>query len=350
MRQKVAVLGATGMVGRRFTELLLDHPWFEASFLVGAKAVGARFGEVWRDKEAALARHYGDALWKPRPLPAALADVPVRSFEELLAARSRIDTVFSSVPPECGHLEDALVEAGFRVFSNSPHRRHDPDCPLVVAEVNAGDLRDQRHVKTPNCVASGLALVLAPLLERYGLREVSVVTLQSLSGRGDAKYATELIVGNVYPLHASSEGTELNITRELRRMLGPSFGLSVSCNRVFVQEGHLFDVKLKTERPVGSVDEVAELLAGYDPLRELSLPSRAAAPLVVTRELGRPRPCQDKAHGNGMSVAVGSLSIDDSIYDLRLQGVVNNLVRGAAGGAILNAEICALRSVQRRCA
>ena len=334
----VAVLGATGMVGRRFAELLHDHPWFRLGMLIGHKSIGEPYGRVWARKEAAVSAHYWQGRLPGRPCPPALRDEPVRSVEDLLRAPP-VDLVFSAVPQGFGEVEQAVLDRGHLMFSNSPHGRFEGGNPLVVAEVNGGEIERQRFIKNPNCVTSGLTLVLDAIGQRYGLEEVSAVTFQSLSGRGDALYELDLVQGNVYPLHGSSEKTEHFIQREVQRILGGEVRLSVSCNRVYVQEGHFVDVKLKTARPIESAAEAAETLAGYAPLVGLPLPSRPAHPIVIVDGPGRPRPREDADHGGGMAIAVGNISTADDVYDLRLQFVVNNLVRGAAGGAVLNAEL-----------
>lgn len=337
-RKRAAILGATGMVGRRFAELLVGHPWFDVALIVGSRSsAGQSFRAVWEAKEASLERHYGPGVWQPRRWAERLPDTLVGTFEDIFT--SGVDLVFSSVPENAGESEQALVDRGFVVFSNSPYGRFDDHNPLVVPEVNRGAMRNQRFIKNPNCVTSGLVLVLAPIWERYGLTEVSVTTYQSLSGRGDAKYARDLVIGNVLPLHGSSENTEVYIRKEVKKILSIPVPLSVSCHRVGVQEGHYVDVRLKTARPIASQDEVIELLRGFNPLAGLGAPTGPASPIVVVNEMGRPRPSQDAHHHGGMAIAVGNISTRDEVYDLRLSYVVNNLVRGAAGGAILNAEV-----------
>ena len=336
-KRKVGVLGATGMVGRRLVSLLLQHPHFELTKVVGSGATaGASYRAVWEEKESALQHHYG-SFWRPFPVPEGIDGMHISSFDELL--RSDCTAVFSSIPERAGEFEEELIRHGRVVFSNSPYRRFDPEIALVVPEVNRNALVGARFVKNPNCVTSGLVLALAPLEERYGLREVVVTTYQSLSGRGDAKYARDLVLGNIYPLHGSSEATEENIWREVKKIIGDSFKISVTCNRTCVQEGHFVEVRIKSRAPIRSADEVADTLSSFNPLRSLRLHSTPPSPIVVLGEKGRPRPMQDANHHEGMAIAVGNLTTEDEVFDLRLTYVVNNLVRGAAGGALLNAEL-----------
>jgi aspartate-semialdehyde dehydrogenase len=339
-KRKVAVLGATGLVGRRLVSLLLNHPQFVLTAVVGsAAAEGKSYKAVWQEKEKALQQHYGD-FWRPFPFPPSpegIGRMRISSFEELQGAESLI--VFSSIPERAGEFEEALIRRGHIVFSNSSYRRFDPTVPLVVPEVNRHALGGAQFVKNPNCVTSGLILILAALDARYGLREVVVATYQSLSGRGDAKYARDLVLGNILPLHASPERTEENIRGEVKKILGEAFRISVTCNRVCVQEGHYVEVRIKTRTPIGNSEEAADILSSFNPLEHLQLRSNPKSPIVVLRENGRPRPMQDANHHEGMAIAVGNLTTEDEVFDLRLTYVVNNLVRGAAGAALLNAEL-----------
>jgi aspartate-semialdehyde dehydrogenase len=336
-RIKVAILGATGMVGRRLAQLLIDHPRFELGMLAGSEqSAGVPYRAVWEKKEKNLEDHY-PAFWRAQSFPEALRDIRVAEFRDLL--NSDIEIVFSSMPEYAGSLEDQLLCGGRVVFSNSVYRRFDENVPLIVAEVNGHTMKGDKLVKNPNCVTSGLALVLEPIRVRFGLEAVVVTTYQSLSGRGDAKYAPELVVGNIYPLHESKENTEGYIQMELTRIFGNSFASSITCNRTYVQEGHFVEVRIKTGTPITDVNDVAEILSAYHPLKGSDLHTSPEEPIVVLHQKGRPRPRQDAHHYGGMAIAVGNISIQDDIFDLRLTYVVNNLVRGAAGGALLNAEL-----------
>jgi aspartate-semialdehyde dehydrogenase len=327
------------MVGRRFAELLGAHPWFEIGLLVGGEgSAGRSYEDVWEAKEAALEAHYG--TWARRAYPAHLKGAQVGRFEDITTSGAKI--VFSSVPENAGPRERFLLDHGLQVFSNSPYGRFDAQNPLIVPEVNRHALDDRPFVKNPNCVTSGLVLVLDPIRRRYGVEAVSITTYQSLSGRGDAKYARDLVIGNVLPLHGSGENTETYIGKEVKKILDQPLPISVSCSRVGVQEGHYVDVRIKTSQPIGTRDDVVALLRDYNPLTGSGLPSAPEAPLVVLDEVGRPRPSCDASHHDGMAVAIGNISTSDEVYDLRLTYVVNNLIRGAAGGAILNAEIAYL--------
>lgn len=337
-KKPVAVLGATGMVGRRLVERLINHPWFDVQMIVGSSgSTGEAYAHSWKRKETEIQDYYGMPLWKSAPVPEQVQHRYVQGFEELL--ESDIELIFSSVPERASELEKKLLDKGCILFSNSPYGRLEDKNPLVVPEVNGEIMKKQRFIKYPNCVTSGLVLVLKPIVESYGLKEVSITTYQSLSGRGDAKYPKELVIGNIYPLHDASERSEEYIANEVKKILQERFPLSVTCNRVFVQEGHYVEVRIKTHQAIDSAKDIAALLEQYAPLRNLRLPSAPEHPMVVIDVVGRPRPVQDSWHHNGMAVAVGNISIDDEVYDVRLTYVVNNLIRGAAGGALLSAEM-----------
>ena len=337
-RKKVGLIGATGMVGRRLAQLLAYHPWFEAVIFVGSdSSAGTPYRMVWERKERILQEHYGVHLWKPQPFPDIFEGVTIAPFDELL--NSDVDVVYSSLPERAGVFESRLLDSGKTVFSNSPYRRFDDDAILAVTEINGNEIGNHRLIKNPNCVTSGLTLILAPILRRYGLQEVVVSTYQSLSGRGDALYAADLVVGNIYPLFRTEEQTEHYIRREVARIFRDPFVMSVTCNRVYVQEGHYVEVRIKTKKPIKNSDEACEALSDFNPLKDSGLPLNPKQPLVLIHENGRPRPVQDSEHFGGMGVAVGNVSTDDEVFDVRLSYVVNNVVRGAAGGAILNSEL-----------
>lgn len=160
---KVAILGATGMVGRRLAELLISHPEFEVHMLVGGEgSVGLPYRTVWEKKKRELKEHYGAHFWRPYPFPEALGNPRVAGFQDLL--RSDIELVFSSVPERAGHFEEQLLAGGRLVFSNSPYRRFDSDVALIVAEVNGNEIEGRRLVKNPNCVTSGANCSRLPAL------------------------------------------------------------------------------------------------------------------------------------------------------------------------------------------
>ena len=350
-RIPVGILGGTGLVGRALAARLLSHPIFSFGPVLGSSAtVGKSLGEVWIQKERALEAHYGAALWSALPCPPGLHDIVVSSTEDLL--KSGVKYVVSAIAPSLGHIEDALQAAGIAVFSISPHARQVPRNPLIIPEANGDELlhaiataaaEDSDPtiplVKSPNCVTCGTSVVLKALDATYGVVGVSVTTFQALSGRGDAKYDPGLVVGNVYPLAGTVEKTDEYQRKELLRIFPNIVRCAVSAHRVPVQTGHFVDVKCQTRKPVRSVDEVKAVLRAFAPLRGLGLPSMPNAPIVVVDEVGRPRPKQDGNYEGGMSVCVGNVHTNDGFFDVTLSIVINNVVRGAWGAALINMEL-----------
>jgi len=350
-RIPVGILGGTGLVGRALAARLLSHPIFSLGPVLGSSAtVGKSLADVWIQKERALQDHYGAALWEAVPCPPGLREITVSSTEELM--RSGVKYVVSAIAPSLGHIEDALQAAGIAVFSISPHARQVPRNPLIIPEANGDELlhaiataaaEDDDPtiplVKSPNCVTCGTSVVLKALDATYGVVGVSVTTFQALSGRGDAKYDPGLVVGNVYPLAGTVEKTDEYQRKELLRIFPNIVRCAVSAHRVPVQTGHFVDVKCQTRKPVRSVDEVKAVLRAFAPLRGLGLPSMPNAPIVVVDEVGRPRPKQDGNYEGGMSVCVGNVHTNDGFFDVTLSIVINNVVRGAWGAALINMEL-----------
>lgn len=350
-RIPVGILGGTGLVGRALAARLLSHPIFSLGPVLGSSAtVGKSLADVWIQKEKALQDHYGAALWEAVPCPPGLREITVSSTEELM--RSGVKYVVSAIAPSLGHIEDALQAAGIAVFSISPHARQVPRNPLIIPEANGDELlhaiataaaEDSDPtiplVKSPNCVTCGTSVVLKALDATYGVVGVSVTTFQALSGRGDAKYDPGLVVGNVYPLAGTVEKTDEYQRKELLRIFPNIVRCAVSAHRVPVQTGHFVDVKCQTRKPVRSVDEVKAVLRAFAPLRGLGLPSMPNAPIVVVDEVGRPRPKQDGNYEGGMSVCVGNVHTNDGFFDVTLSIVINNVVRGAWGAALINMEL-----------
>jgi aspartate-semialdehyde dehydrogenase len=343
-RIPVAVLGATGMVGQRFIELLQDHPWFE---LVGLAA-----SEQHREQP------YGQvARWRlAGEMPAAVASLPVVSCRPEKLPGVKI--VFSALPAEvASQVEADFAEAGMAVFSNAKNYRMSPDVPLVVPEVNPDHINaipQQRRVRNwpgfivtnANCSATPLVMALKPLQEAFGLRKVIATTMQAISGAGYPGVPSYDILDNVLPFIA---GEEAKMESETQKMLGDwseSSGfinapvvVSASCNRVATREGHLECASIELAREVG-FEEIREAWESFvgEPQR-LNLPSAPEKPLIYRSEPDRPQTLLDREAGRGMSVSLGRLrSCPVLHYKFVLLG--HNTIRGAAGGSILNAELC----------
>jgi aspartate-semialdehyde dehydrogenase len=342
----VAILGATGAVGQRFVQLLEDHPWFEARELVASdRSAGKPYREA--------------CSWRlPGAIPSHLAGLVVKPLEAELSSKLCFSGLDSSV---AGEAEERLAARGHAVVSNSRNHRMDPDVPLLIPEVNADHLAcipAQRArtgggyiVTNPNCSVVGLAMALAPLHRAYGIRACTVVTLQALSGAGYPGVASLDIADNVIPFIGGGE--EEKIEAEPRKILGSfdsgaffdaEIAISASVHRVAVVDGHTMALFLKLGRPATPQDAIEALRTFRGEPQERQLPSAPEWPIHVVPGPDRPQPRLDRDRERGMAVSVGRVRAD-ATHDLRLEALVHNTIRGAAGAAILNAELLHARSL-----
>lgn len=342
---KAGILGATGIVGQRLVKMLAEHPWFELTEVAASeRSSGKRYSEAMR--------------WhQDGPVPTAASKLIVKS----LAPTLDCDFVFSALDSSiAGEAEEEFARAGYPVVSNSKNHRMDADVPLLIPEVNAAHLEAIAHqrknhgydggfiVTNPNCSTAGLALVLKPLADAFGLERVFVVTLQALSGAGYPGVASLDIVGNVVP-HIGGEEDKMETEPqkilgkwEGNRFVDAALGISAHCNRVHVMDGHLECASLSFKKRA-TLDEVREVLRNFQVDAELaSLPSAVRDPIVVVDEEDRPQPRRDVHAGNGMAAVVGRVR-KCPVLDVKLTLLSHNLVRGAAGAALLNAELLAAR-------
>ncbi|NJE61748.1 aspartate-semialdehyde dehydrogenase [Thermococcus sp. 21S7] len=325
----VAVLGATGMVGRTFVRLLAGHPWFRLEKLVASeRSAGRRYGELVDDS------------------PEEFRDIEVVSLKEFLKDPD-VGLVFNALPASLSlEVEERLAEE-IPVFTNARAHRYDEDVPILVPEVNPGHLklietqREKRGwdgfiVTNPNCSTAVLTVSLAPLME-FGIGRVHVATMQAISGAGFSGLSALAIQDNVVPL---IRGEEWKIETESRKILGrlrgegiepAPFEVSAIATRVPVLHGHTEAVFIELER--GSADEIRGAFESFDPLAKFGLPSYER-PLVYTNV---PQPRLHRDRGRGFTVTVGRLEGSGSFFKYVVTG--HNLVRGAAGGSLLNAEL-----------
>jgi len=344
-RIPVAVLGATGMVGQRFIELLQGHPWFELVGLGASERHGGRtYAEVSR--------------WRlsGSEMPASAARLPVVSCRP--EALGGVKIVFSALPAEvAGDIEADFARAGVAVFSNAKNYRMAADVPLLIPEVNADhaaavhEQRRQRNwsgyiITNANCSATPLVMALKPLQEAFGVKKVMVTTLQAISGAGYPGLSSYDILDNAIPYIS---GEEEKVERETLKMLGrwdEGYGftdaamvVSAHCNRVATREGHLECASIELVREV----EAEEVIAAWENYQAepqyLKLPSAPERALLYRREPDRPQTLRDRDTGRGMTVTIGRLRRCPILhYKFALLG--HNTIRGAAGGSILNAELC----------
>lgn len=340
---RVGILGATGTVGQRFIQLLEGHPQFELTALAAS--------------DRSQGKAYSAACtWRlPGEMPQAVRSLKV----EPPAPPLDCEIVFSSLPGDIAReAEESFARAGYAVISNSSALRMDEDVPLLIPEINHEHLAlldvqrvrrgfDRGFVVTnPNCSTVALALALAPLHARFGIEAVVATTMQAISGAGYPGVASLDITDNVLPFIA---GEEEKVETESQKILGrldgarvapAPFEVSAQCHRVNVTDGHTVAVRVKLAREAG-IEEVREAFASFTSLpQELKLRSAPERPIVVRDEADRPQPRLDRDAGAGMSVTVGRIR-PDNVLDYRFIALSHNTVRGAAGAAILNAELLA---------
>ena len=338
-RQKIGILGATGMVGQRFIQLLEHHPWFEVAWLAASDRSSGKF--------------YGEAVrWKlDTPLPANIAAMPVSPATPQGAPK----VIFAALDSDIARdMEPRFAAAGCAVISNSSAFRMQADVPLVIPEVNADHLslieeqpwrKDSGGyiVTNPNCSAIGLVMALKPLEERFGIESVFVTTMQAVSGAGYPGVASLDILGNVVPFIKNEEE---KLEEETGKLLGKLNGsqivhldakVSAHCNRVAVEDGHTESVSVKLRKPA-SREQVLDAWNDFAPLEGRRLPTAPEHPVAFIAADDRPQPRLDRMRGNGMTATVGRLR-PCSLLDWKFTVLSHNTIRGAAGAALLNAEL-----------
>lgn len=344
-KQSVGILGATGMVGQRFIQLLENHPWFQIAWLAASdRSSGKSYGEAVR--------------WKlDTPLPPAIAAMPVSAA----APEHAPQIIFAALDADIARdMEPKFAAAGCAVISNSSAFRMQSDVPLVIPEVNADHLAlvSKQHwdapaqqtnhgyiVTNPNCSAIGLVLALKPLAERFGLRAVFVSTMQAVSGAGYPGVPSLDILGNVVPFIRNEEE---KLEAETQRLLGTLIHgnvvpldakVSAHCNRVAVEDGHTESVSVQFTRKATREDILAAWRE-FQPLRTANLPTAPLQPVEYDPAEDRPQPRLDRMRGRGMAATVGRLR-PCSLLDWKFTVLSHNTIRGAAGAALLNSELLA---------
>jgi aspartate-semialdehyde dehydrogenase len=344
-RLPVAVLGATGSVGQRFVQLLEHHPWFRLHEVVASeRSAGKSYGEAadWRL----------DSL-----LPESASPLIVKALGAPLESRLVFSGLDSSV---AGEAEDDYADRGCAVISNSKNHRMDANVPLLLPEINADHLaaieKQRAHrrgyiVTNSNCSTMGLALAIAPIERRWGIEQLHVTTMQAVSGAGYNGVSSLAILDNVIPYIS---GEEEKIETEPRKILGTWDGtrfidapmrISAQTNRVPIIDGHLMTISLRMrdrEFDLASIREALESFEG-EPQR-LGLPSAPKRPIHFIDAPDRPQPRLDRDRERGMSVSVGRLR-PCPLLDIRMVALVHNTIRGAAGAALLNAELLEARGL-----
>jgi aspartate-semialdehyde dehydrogenase len=345
-RLRVAVLGATGLVGQRFVARLSRHPWFELEALYSSpEKAGLRYGEA---VQWVIDEHPDDYVWEERLKPLKPEDV----------AREGFDIVFSALPSGVARdVEVELARLGVRVVSNASPLRMEPDIPLLNPEVNADharlvELQSGRGwkgwiAKVPNCTTAILTLALKPLHDEYRVKRVTVATMQAVTGAGLRGVPSTVIIDNLIPF---IPGEEEKVETESRKILGTlgdtrvepaGFKVTAITTRVPVLDGHTEAVFVELEEPPATADEAASVLEEFkgNKIKSMGLPSAPEKPVIVRREEDRPQPRLDRLAGNGMTVTVGRLSLDPVTGGVKMVILGHNTIRGAAGNGVLIAEL-----------
>ena len=337
----IGILGATGMVGQRFIQLLENHPWFEITWLAASDRSSGKL--------------YGDAAkWRlDTPLPERIAQMRVSIAEPADAPKIIFAALDSDIAKE---MEPKFAAAGCAVVSNSSAFRMATNVPLVIPEVNAEHLHLIEEqpwrkesggymVTNPNCSAIGLVLALKPLEERFGIEQIFVTTMQAVSGAGYPGVPSMDILGNVVPYIKSEEE---KMEAETLKLLGKLEGhgvtplaarMSAHCNRVAVEDGHTESVSIKLSAKA-TWEDILAAWSEFAPLASYSLPTAPSQPIEWSAAEDRPQPRLDRMRGKGMAATVGRLR-PCSLLDWKFTVLSHNTIRGGAGAAVLNGEFLA---------
>jgi aspartate-semialdehyde dehydrogenase len=338
-RIPVGILGATGMVGQQFVTFLQNHPWFDITWM-GASDRSA--GKLYREATS----------WRlDGAMPAGVQSLEVQECKPANAPRLVFSSMDASVATD---IERDFAKAGHVVVSNSRNHRMEPDVPLLIPDVNPDHLKIIPHQQrlrgwtgqiatNPNCSTVVLAMALAPL-KQFGITRVIATTMQAISGAGYPGVASMDINANVIPYIG---GEEEKMQQETQKILGDFAGegfhplrakVSAHCNRVPVVDGHTVAVSVEFERKP-SKDEIIRTLVDYRSVpQERKLPSAPPQPIIYMEENDRPQPRRDAGRERGMAVFVGRMR-ECPVLDYKFVALGHNTIRGAAGAAVLNAEL-----------
>lgn len=337
-KTKVGILGATGAVGQRFVQLLENHPWFEVTEL-GAS-------------ERSAGKSYAEAVegrWKiSADIPEYAKGLQVKKCEPGLDCELVFGALDSSV---AGPIESDFAKEGYFVVSNSRNHRFDSDVPLMSAEVNPEHLNLLKRQKTKgkivtnsNCTIMGVTITLKALMDAFGVEEAMLFSMQAISGAGYPGVPSLDILGNVVPFISGEEEKTETEPLKILGTLGDNgienakFKISAHCNRVPVYNGHTVCASVKLGKKP-DVEEFKRVLAEFrgEP-QKLKLPSAPEKPIVLREEPDRPQARLDLMAGKGMTTTVGRIR-EDPLMDFKFVTLSHNTIRGAAGAAILNAEL-----------
>ncbi|MBN1561956.1 aspartate-semialdehyde dehydrogenase [candidate division KSB1 bacterium] len=341
-RVKCAVFGATGVVGQNFLRLLVEHPYFELAAICASDVrIGQKLGSAKEQVVGGIPAPFADLVFDP---------VDVNVLES-----KRIEVAFSGLPADVAkEFEKEAARRGIKVFSNAGAYRMDQNVPILIPEINHPHLALVREQETPgfivtnaNCTATGLTMALLPLLP-FGIRKLVVASYQAISGAGYPGLSAMDIFGNVIP-YISNE--EPKLRQECVKICGELTGgeivpadwqVHAHCIRVQTLIGHLLSVHIELHA-APSLEAVQTAIMRYQsPPAVVGLPTAPDRPICYLEQMDRPQPRYDVMLGTperarGMAIAIGRLEVEENI--VRFITLSNNLVRGAAGGSLLNAEL-----------
>ncbi|MBU2213738.1 aspartate-semialdehyde dehydrogenase [Patescibacteria group bacterium] len=342
-RIPVRILGATGVVGQTLVEILQDHKWFIIQALCASdRSAGKKYSDatVWR---------------RSSQLNPDIADMEVQQCEPRSDARIAFSGLDASV---AGEIETSFAQAGYALVSNSKNHRMESDVPLLIPEVNPDHLDIIQYqnfgegciVTNPNCSTIGIAMALKPLHQAFGVHSLDVTTLQGASGAGIPGVPSIDLIDNTIP-HIPGEAEKIRI--ELKKILGTIIGgnivsadmlIDAQCNRVPVSIGHSACMKVRLCRSA-TLEQVRAALQNFQsPIADLNLPTAPSQPLHFCDNPFHPQPRLHRDIGNGMAVSVGPPEKCE-VLDVQFTAFFDNLIRGAAGAAVLNAELLVRRGL-----
>jgi len=355
-RIKTGVIGATGMVGQNYLRLLENHPWFDVTHVAASPRSA---GKTYR---AAV-----EGRWlMNEPIPEKIKNLVVTDANDIEPARTKCEIIFSAVDISKGlvrKLEDAYAGINIPVFSNNSAHRNTPDVPMIIPEVNpdhTGLISAQRQERgwgkglitvKPNCSIQSYVMPLYALIAAgFPLSSVIVTTLQAVSGAGFPGPSSLKTIDNVVPfIGGEEEKSEIEPLRILGELHGNrivpdnSLQISAHCNRVPVIDGHMACVSMKFAKKKPAISEIIDIWNRFSGnLQQFDLPSAPKHPLIYRDEVDRPQSRMDRDAGKGMAISLGRLR-ECNVFDYRFVGLSHNTIRGAAGGAILTAELVKMK-------
>lgn len=351
----VGVIGATGLVGQNYIRLLDNHPWFDVKYVAASpKSSGKTYKKAVRDR-----------WYMNSDIPDKIRELVVEDANKPERAENKCRFIFSALKlgkQDVINLENSYAEMDIPVVSNNSAHRSTVDVPVLIPEINHGHIkviRDQQKnrgwkrgfiVVKPNCSVQSYLIPVHAIREAgYELKSLVVTTLQAVSGAGYPGVSSMDVIDNIYPL----PGEEIKSENEPLKILGivkagqiepeKTLRISANCNRVPVIDGHTACVSMEFGKRKPDISDIIDIWNNFKSVpQKLSLPSAPSCPIIYRSEPDRPQPVKDRGAGNGMSIITGRLR-ECNVLDFKFIGLSHNIIRGAAGGGILNAELLAAK-------